>query len=158
MTAAPRPPEQARPMVGPASPTDRSAVEALLKAAALPLDGLDDAWARLLVARDDQGAVVGAAGLERHDDVGLLRSVVVAPRWRGRGVAGALCAQVIARARGEGIGAIHLLTTTAEAWFAARGFRALPRSDLPAALAGSAELTGACPASAVAMVLESGTP
>lgn len=158
MTAAPRRPEQARPTIGPASAADRPAVEALLRAAALPRDGLDDAWPRLLVARDEEGAVVGAAGLERHDDVGLLRSVVVAPSWRGRGVAGALCAQVIARARAEGIGAIHLLTTTAEAWFAARGFRVLPRSDLPAALAASAELTGACPASAVAMVLEGGTP
>ncbi|HET7600112.1 MAG TPA: hypothetical protein VFK09_07450, partial [Gemmatimonadales bacterium] len=45
----------------------------------------------------------------------------------------------------------YLLTTTADRWFRRLGFVPVERSALPAALAGSEELKGACPASAVAM-------
>ena len=45
-----------------------------------------------LAVQDPPRAPVGAIGLERHGSSGLLRSLVVAPSQRGRGVGGALVA------------------------------------------------------------------
>lgn len=56
-----------RTMIMPASAGDRAEVETLLRAAKLPLDGLDDAFPRgFAIARLD-GELVGAAGVEQWD-------------------------------------------------------------------------------------------
>ncbi|HEX2073773.1 MAG TPA: GNAT family N-acetyltransferase, partial [Geodermatophilus sp.] len=71
-----------------AAPAERTAVEALVAGAGLPLDGLDGA-AVVLVA-DVGGTLVGAVALGRHGGPGetvfLLRSAAVDPAWRGRGI------------------------------------------------------------------------
>jgi GNAT superfamily N-acetyltransferase len=71
--------------VGRASVADIPAIEALLQAAALPLDGAADAFSTGVVARDD-ARVVAAAALEPYGAAALLRSVVVAEDQRGTGV------------------------------------------------------------------------
>ena len=48
---------------------------------------------------------------------------------------------------------LYLLTTTAEGFFPRLGWEPVARAELPAELAGSQELRGACPASAAAMRL-----
>ena len=57
---------------------DLPAVRGLLADAALPLDGVDEAFEHGIVAEAD-GRVVGAAAIEPYGADGLLRSVVVAP-------------------------------------------------------------------------------
>jgi len=47
--------------------------------------------------------------------------------------------------------ALYLLTTTAEEYFPSFGFEKVERSSVPAELNDSAELKGACPASATVM-------
>jgi amino-acid N-acetyltransferase len=47
---------------------------------------------------------------------------------------------------------VALLTETADGWFPRFGFRPVPREALPAALSASAELRGACPATARALL------
>jgi amino-acid N-acetyltransferase len=98
------------------------------------------------------GRIVGVAGLERHERQGLLRSVAVDPGWRGRGVAGALVADRLERASADGLETVYLLTTTVPDWFARRGFRAVPRSEVPEAVRRSSEFAQVCPESAVVMV------
>jgi amino-acid N-acetyltransferase len=56
-------------------------------------------------------------------------------------------------ARSGGARELYLLTTTAEGYFPRLGFERIARDELPAALAASEELRGACPASAVTMRL-----
>ena len=68
-----------------AVPADIPAVEALLSAAGLPLEGAAEALTAGVVARDGD-AVVAAAALERYGEAALLRSVVVAPALRGTGL------------------------------------------------------------------------
>ncbi len=133
----------------PARDGDRSAVEALLIASGLPLAGLDAAWTRAVVL-EVVGAVAGVAALELHGGHALLRSVAVGEAWRGYGMGRRLVADRLAAARAEGAVDVHLLTTTAADWFAALAFRPVERAALPEALMASAELTGACPASALA--------
>ena len=63
--------------VRPATGDDLPAIERLLLAADLPVEGVAAALAEFVVV-DDGAGVVGAAGLEWHGDHALLRSVVVA--------------------------------------------------------------------------------
>ncbi len=128
-----------------ASAADVPAVEALLSAADLPLDGAADAVASLgVVARDAAGAVVGAAALERFGSAGLLRSVVVAPAARGLGVGRAVVEEAERLAAAEGMDDLYLITETAEAWFPRLGWTPVPRSVAQAAVGESIEFTTVC--------------
>lgn len=143
----------APPVVREATSTDRLAARGLLTGAGLPVDGLDDA-AAVLVA-DAGGEVVGAVALERHghggEPVFLLRSAVVDPSWRNRRLGAALTAAALQRV--DAVGApVALLTETAGEYFPRFGFRPVTRDELPPALAASAELRGASPVSAQAML------
>jgi amino-acid N-acetyltransferase len=133
-----------------AAPDDAPAIGALLRAAGLPSEDFAGHLAHFLVARRD-GAVIGAVGFERHDRAALLRSLVVAPALRGGGLGGALVRGVAAQARREGAERFYLLTTTAEAFFARRGFERTDRAQVPAPIAGTAEFARLCPRSAVCM-------
>lgn len=135
-----------------AGAADVAAVRTLVASAGLPLDGLDDA---VVLMVESEGAVVGAIALERHDDGGgaafLLRSAAVDPSSRGRGVGSALTRAALGRVDAEGA-PVALLTESAEDWFPRFGFAVVGRDRLPAALQASAELRGACPASARALL------
>jgi N-acetylglutamate synthase-like GNAT family acetyltransferase len=138
----------------PAGPADRPTVEALLAEAGLPLQGVAEWVDRFWLAEPADGsgtAPVGVAGLELHGDAALLRSVAVAPEWRGSGVARLLTERVLDEAKAAGARETYLLTTTAEGYFTRLGFSCLARDEAPAALQASAEFRGACPASATLM-------
>jgi amino-acid N-acetyltransferase len=140
-------------LVRPAAPDDLPAVERLLAASDLPLDGVRDALSTFVVA-ESGGEIVGVAGLELPGDNALLRSVAVQPDWRSLGVGRALVTRVIADAEARGIHALYLLTTTAERWFPNFGFRTVARDGVPADVRATTEFMSACPASATVMVRE----
>lgn len=139
-----------RPTIVTATLEDLPAIEALLRANGLPVDGLGDHVACVLVARHG-GVLVGCAGVEIHGREGLLRSVVTAASNRGSGLGAELVDAALALARRRGVERAFLLTTTAEGYFQRFGFARTERSSLPVPLRSSAELRGACPESAVAM-------
>jgi len=142
----------AEPSIRAARPADWLAVEALLRACALPVDGAADHFADFVVA-DVAGRVVAVAGLEAHGDDGLLRSLAVSADARGAGLGSALVDAVERLARDRAMKRLHLLTTTAAPYFARRGYAVRDRADAPTALRASAEFRGACPASATFMTL-----
>jgi amino-acid N-acetyltransferase len=134
---------------------DLAALLALLDEANLPAAGVSEWLAEFLVA--EVGAeLVGAAGLEVYASGALLRSVVVAPAWKGRGVGGALVEAALKRAQRAGRLRVYLLTTTAEQYFPRYGFRAISRSDVPEDVQQSVEFRDACPASALVMMKDLG--
>lgn len=138
------------PRVRAALAGDLAAVERLLAASDLPLDGVRDAFGTFVVA-DADGEIVGAAGLELCCDNALLRSVVVADAWRSHGIGRALVTRVIADAEARGIAALYLLTTTAERYFPSFGFAPVERDAVPDDVRATAEFRSACPASATVM-------
>jgi len=95
--------------------------------------------------------LAGAIGLERYGAVALLRSLAVAPDWQGRGLGAALLAHAERAARQRGIAALYLLTATAAAFFARRGYVRIPREAAPPVLHHTAEFAALCPASAVCL-------
>lgn len=135
---------------------DEPEVAALLTASALPLEGVHEALPCFVVA-EDAGAIVGVAGVEecgRAGEHALLRSVVIAPAWRGRGLGRALVTRAIADAEARGARALYLLTTTAEGYFPSFGFTATTRDQVPDDVRATREFQGACPASATVMALQ----
>jgi amino-acid N-acetyltransferase len=133
-----------------AKQTDLPAVEDLLSASDLPLDGVRDNFSTFVVAEED-GQITGAIGLERFGSTALLRSAVVSPQHRGSGVGKRLVEQLLASAEEAGIDELYLLTTTAEDYFPRFGFTRTTRSAVPDAIKASAEFQGACPDTAVVM-------
>ena len=129
---------------------DLDAIERLLAASGLPVDGARDAFATGVVARE-RGEVVGAAAIEPYGQDGLLRSVVVESALRGAGIGGTLVASSENLARELGIDELYLLTETAETWFERRGYSAIERDVVPESVRGSIEFTTACSTTAVAM-------
>ncbi|WP_417070545.1 arsenic resistance N-acetyltransferase ArsN2 [Niveibacterium terrae] len=136
--------------IRPARDADWPQIEALLLACRLPVIGAREHLATFLVA-EAEGAIVASAGLEREGDSALLRSVAVSPSWRRKGLAAQLLDALQDRARGDGVESLYLLTTSAEAYFGARGFARCTRDDVPTALRGSTQFQGVCPASAAVL-------
>jgi len=137
----------------PAAPEDQPAVRALLARAELPEDGLEDFFPDGYAVAEVDGRIIGATGIETYGDDGLLRSAVVAPEWRGRGIGRLLAEERLSWARRRGFRAVYLLTTTAEGYFPRLGFVAIGREEVPSGVQASREFSAACPSSAAAMRL-----
>lgn len=133
-----------------ATDRDLDSVHALLSASDLPLDGVKENFSSFIVA-EDEGAIVGAIGLEKFGPIALLRSAVVSNDHRGSGIGGALVEHIIENAEKEGIEELFLLTTTAEDYFPRFGFERTTRLAVPIAVKQSTEFQGACPDTASVM-------
>jgi amino-acid N-acetyltransferase len=125
-------------------------VLALLADSRLPIEGVADHLATLLVAQQGD-RIVGSAGLEIYPQGALLRSVAVAPELQGIGLGRDLTERAIQLARELKAPAIYLLTTTAAHYFSKFGFEDISRGEVPPAVQSSIEFTSVCPSSATVM-------
>ena len=135
----------------PARPHDLRGALDLLGRAELTDQDVSEGWGHYFVVREDDGRVVGVAGLELHGEDGLLRSVAVDVDYRGQGLAKALVEAVLQRAARVGLRSVYLLTTTAGDYFARRGFVGCPRDAAPPAIRESWEFRTGCPSTAAFM-------
>ncbi len=137
-------------VVQPATAGDAAAIAALLATCGLPSHDIGAHLDHFLVARDGE-RLVGTIGLEVHGAEGLLRSLAVVEDRRGGGIARRLYAALLVHARATGVRRLHLLTTTAEGFFALLGFRPVPRESVPDAIRATEEFRALCPATALCM-------
>src|SRR5215211_7102362 len=137
-----------------ATAADRQAVETLLADAGLPIAGVADQFEHGFVVAESDGTVAGAAGVETYGAQGLLRSVVVRPELRGRGVGEMLVVERLEWARMRGVESVYLLTATAAPFFTRLGFRATARDRVPGSIARSAEFAEICPSRATVMAVQ----
>jgi arsenite methyltransferase len=133
---------------------DLQRVLRLLEEAGLCTEGLQDQLGDAYVLAEDNGNVIGCAGVEAHGAYGLLRSVVVSPEGRGRGIGKALVGNRLEHAKSLGLEAVYLLTTTAAGYFDRFGFRRVERCDVPPDIRQTVEFSRACPETATVMKLE----
>jgi amino-acid N-acetyltransferase len=141
------------PTIEKARPGDIAAIEGLLKDSHLPVEGAKSHIGNFFVAWEG-GSLSGVIGLEVYGEEGLLRSLAVRESDRSKGIGSGLYLRLIEEARSLGMRRVVLLTTTAEKYFRARGFRNVERGTISGAVRQSAEFTGACPDSAVCMELD----
>jgi amino-acid N-acetyltransferase len=137
-------------MIEPATERDLPAIHALLEQVHLPLAGVDEHVATMLVARESE-RIVGSAALELYADGALLRSVAVEPQRQGTTLGHQLTEAALRLAASRAVPTVFLLTTTAERFFPKFGFEAITREEVPPSVRESVEFRTACPASAVVM-------
>ncbi len=126
------------------------AIQALLTDCHLPTDGIELLADHCLVARAGS-KLLGTVALEPQGRSALLRSLAVAPDYRGRSLGRSLCARMVSHARLLGVEQLYLLTTGAEQYFAALGFKRAKRSAAPAQIQATSQFRSLCPKSAVCM-------
>lgn len=143
-------------VIRPAQQADLTAVQRLLDAVGLPLDGIEQGFGETWAVAEAENTIAGVAGVEIHVPFGLLRSVAVSPGRRGRGIGNALVRNRVRFARKRGLKKLFLLTTTAAPWFERLSFRRIDRAAVPVPLLSSREFQGVCPAAAVLMELRFG--
>jgi amino-acid N-acetyltransferase len=131
---------------------ERGGAERLLAAADLPASDLTDSLLQDFFYAGPAAEPTGLVGLELQGEVALLRSLVVAPALRSRGAGTSLVEYAERYARLRGVRDLYLLTTTAEEFFARRGYTRVAREDAPESIRSTREFAGICPASAAFMV------
>jgi amino-acid N-acetyltransferase len=139
------------PPIDPARRADFEAIVRLLEDARLPHADLTLAHLEHFLVLREGDAIVGVVGMEVRGAAGLLRSLAVEKARRGGGAASALVDALEARACHAGIRTLYLLTTTAEGFFARRGYAPAARAAVPDAIRQTPEFRGICPDSAACL-------
>jgi len=126
-------------------------VISLLAECDLPTADLGASSAHRFFGIQAGGTLAAVVGLECYPPAGLLRSLAVAPAFRGQGLARALVEFAEAFAAVQGVEALFLLMTTADGFFSELGYSATERSAAPPAIQATAQFAGLCPCSAVVL-------
>ena len=122
-------------------------LENLLKNNNLPVEDIGECGENFCGIFDGD-RLVAAGGLEPAGNFGLLRSVVVQPQYRDRGLARAIVEFLLEQAQLQGREAVYLLTETAAGYFENLGFSRVGRAQVPAAIAQTRQFAAICPDSA----------
>jgi amino-acid N-acetyltransferase len=136
-----------------ATTNDLEMVLELLETSKLPTAGVKDHIQNFILGFQNN-TLLGCAGLEIHGQTGLLRSVAVSTSKRKNGIGSRLVKSILEHSKTQQLSSIFLLTETAENFFPRFGFKQVSRAEIPSSLQVSEELRGACPDSAVVMMLE----
>jgi arsenate reductase (glutaredoxin) len=124
-------------------------LRATLSEAGLPVDDLAHAGRWLYAFTTLDGERVGYGGFERYGPDVLLRSIVVLPAARTRGIGSGILALLMRRAFDHGARRAWLLTTSAARFFEQSGFKPVERTQAPQAIRDTQQAQALCPASAV---------
>lgn len=119
----------------------------LLEGAGLPASDLTDAHMNAFFYAGPAAAPDALVGVQIYGSDALLRSLVVSPALRKRGLGRFLVTQAEQYARERGVSTMYLLTTTAEPFFLAHGYSNAVRNAAPRSIQSTAEFAGLCPAS-----------
>ncbi|MFX0066087.1 MAG: arsenic resistance N-acetyltransferase ArsN2 [Candidatus Hermodarchaeota archaeon] len=133
-----------------ADKTHLSGIINLLNQVNLPQEGIQTHISDFIVSIHD-ATVIGCAGIEVYETVGLLRSVAVHPDYQGKAIGNALIRMILSHAQKRRIEEIFLLTETAEKYFLKLGFKRINRDDIDYRIKETQEFKTLCPASAISM-------
>ena len=131
--------------------TDYTTFLVALTAERLPTDDLAEPG-RVFLQVEQDGQTVGFGGYELHGEDALLRSVVVLPALRGRGLGHDVAESVLRQAAQAGARRVYLLTTSAAPFFERLGFSRSERAAAPESIRSTRQATSLCPSSAALMV------
>ena len=138
---------QTTPLMRNATAADLPAICDLLERNGLPTGDLASSAARFTIASEGS-RIIGAGALERFGSAALLRSVVVDPARRSKGLGRHIVKALELQARAAGITHLVLITQTARQFFEHQDYHPVDRAQVPKAVQTSAEFRGLCPASA----------
>ena len=123
----------------------------LLQAQELPFADISDEHLENFFYIGSDDSPTGLVGLELYGANALLRSLVVGESARSKGLGSRLTKHAEQYAASKGVRSIHLLTTTAEAFFKRLGYERIDRSRVPPSIERTREFASLCPASSAFM-------
>ena len=129
---------------------DLGFIEHLLKENNLPFEDIKTLGKDFFLAYEGS-LLVGMIGLEKFNNIGLLRSFVVKEEYRNKGYGRKICDSLIQLAKLQNIRELYLLTTTAKKFFEIIGFKVIEKTIVPFDIKNTAEFQGLCPATAVCL-------
>jgi amino-acid N-acetyltransferase len=139
-------------LIRPAVANDWPSIRMHLDAAGLPVEDLGPSrMNRFLVAQSNTRNLLGAIGLERFGNIGLLRSLVVVDDARCQGLGRELVLGLEKYALKLNISELWLLTIDADQFFQRTGFSIMDRDRVPEEVASTKEFSELCPANAFLM-------
>ena len=130
---------------------DYTQVCSLLQSESLPTIDLENDLPHFFVKTVGE-EIVGSIGMERYGQSALLRSMIVSPAFRNKGIAADLVYQLTGYAKGQGVKKLFLITNTAEVYFEKLGFIRVARETVEKDVLRSGEFNGLCPASSAIMM------
>lgn len=130
---------------------DLPALKTLLDNSGLPSSDITEAHLKNFIILGQSGRVAGSIGMEAHGEDALLRSLAVETMMRGEGYGQRLLELMEDRARDEGVHRLYLLTTSADNFFAYKGYERVERASVPESIRNTPQFTGMCPDSAICL-------
>jgi N-acetylglutamate synthase-like GNAT family acetyltransferase len=149
MGAGSRPP---RVFAHPLKLGERGALSKALVKARLPVDDVEAPGPLFWRFETADSMPVGFGGLEIHGEDALLRSLLILPPLRSRGLGAALVAQLEIEAALHGCRAVWLLTEAASGFFDRLGYAKCDRAVVPQQIRETPQFAALCPASADVLV------
>ena len=149
MRAGSRPP---RLFAHPLKLGERGALSKALVRARLPVDDVEAPGPLFWRFETADSMPVGFGGLEIHGEDALLRSLLILPPLRSRGLGAALVAQLEIEAALHGCRAVWLLTEAASGFFDRLGYAKCDRAVVPEKIRETPQFAALCPASADVLV------
>ena len=129
---------------------DLETIRTLLLSSKLPVGDIPAHLPNFLVA-EVNGTIAGTIGIEIYEQTGLLRSASVLPTLQNQGIGTKLFNRLLDDAKEKGVKEILLLTTTAQNYFAKKGFTPVSRETITGDVLSSEEFKGGCPSTAICM-------
>ncbi len=121
-----------------------NALRAALVAEDLPVEDLQQPGRSFYAYFANRDTLAGFGGFEAHGEHALVRSIVVLPGHRGRGLVWQIVPRVLARASEAGATHAWLLTEGAKAVFSRLGFSEAERGDVPAEIGSTSQFSKLC--------------
>jgi amino-acid N-acetyltransferase len=135
----------------PATAEDLGPIQGLLNGQGLPSADIEAHSLRTFLVLRDERQISGVVGLDPLGPVAMLRSLVVSETRRHGGLGSRMLAAAEDLAARLGVTDLYLLTTDAERYFAARGYRTIDRSEAPAGIRLHPQFRGLCPSTSILM-------
>lgn len=139
-----------------ASPVDEPWIRQLLKSCGLPQEDLQRDHFKNFIVYKEKGLILGVVGLEIFGRIALLRSLAVEGRHRNQGIASQMISKIEEYGRSQQISKLYLLTTSAEEFFAKRGYQRIDRKLAPPEIKATREFQDLCPDSSVCLTKDLG--
>ncbi|MGX5845015.1 arsenic resistance N-acetyltransferase ArsN2 [Mesorhizobium sp. ArgA1] len=130
---------------------DHAELRGILGEAGLPTGDLGEP-ARPFFRLADGSQTIGFAGLEAYGENVLLRSIVIVPEARSKGLGRRAIGLLLEQARAAGASCAYLLTIDAVPFFAEMGFQVVARLDAPADILATRQAVLLCPSTKAALM------
>lgn len=133
--------------------SDLTIIKNILKSNHLVYKDIGDEGIEFFFAYEDS-SFIGIIGLEKFDNLGLLRSMVINKEFRNKGYGKKVCEAFFKTVKKEGINELYLLTYDAKDFFEKVGFKVVKRKDVPEQIKHTKEFSSLCPASTDCLKIE----